>query len=299
MTTAHDILDFLTAQGHDLRLTNEAQADPARAPIETVEVDDTAALGALAWSKRQGAARTFSGTLLLCTEAAVGEPPPVDTSVPARLCSPNPGAVIAVCDRPRLALAQAVWRFFAHLTEDRPGRFQSPAQAEEAEALGAWVRNAFIGPNVRLGAHCAVGCAGMGYERAADGTLVGFPQMGRVIVEPDVDIAAHATVQRGALGETRICKGARIGPHANVGHNVVVGRDVLIAGHAQVGGGARIGDRAVLWQSCAVANGVTIGEGAVIGMGAMVRHDVPAGETWVGNPARPLPPKAVSSCAPR
>lgn len=288
MTTAQEILDYLIAQGHKLRLINEAQADPAATVIETVEVDDTAGPASLAWCKRQGGAHSFSGTMLLCTEAAVGEPPPVDTSVPARLSTPNPHAIIAVCERPRLALAEAVWQFFAHLTEDRPGRFQNPAQAQEAEELGAWVRNAFVGQNVRLGAHCSIGCFGMGYERAADGRLIGFPQMGRVVIEADVDIAAHATIQRGALGETRICKGAKIGPHVNVGHNVIVGRDVLIAGHSQIGGGARIGDRAVLWQSCAIANGVTIGDGAVIGMGAMVRHDVPPGETWVGNPARPL-----------
>jgi len=288
VTTGADILEYLTAQGHELRLTNPEQADPSQCAVETVEVDDTAGLGALAWSKRQGAAHSFGGTLLLCTEAAVGEPPPVDTSVPARLCSPNAAAVIAVCARPRLALAEAVWRFFPHLAEDRPGRFHDKALAERADDLGAWVRNAFLSQHVRLGAHVAIGCAGMGYERRDDGTLVGFPQLGNVMVEPDVDIAAHATIQRGALGETRICRGAKVGPHVNVGHNVYVGPNVLIAGHVQIGGGATIGARAVLWQSCAIANGVTVGEDAVIGMGAQVRHDVPAGETWVGNPARPL-----------
>jgi len=288
MTTAREIVDYLVTRGHGFDFTNEGQADPAQCPVETVEVDDTAGLGALAWSKRRGAAHSFCGTLLLCTEAAVGDPPPVDTSVPARLCSPNDAAVIAVCARPRLALAEAVWRYLPHLTADVPGRFHDKALEGQAEDLGAWVRNAFLSQNVRLGPHVSIGCAGMGYERRDDGTLVGFPQLGKVMVEPDVDIAAHATIQRGALGETRICRGAKIGPHVNVGHNVHIGPDVLIAGHAQIGGGASIGARAVLWQSCAVANGVTVGEGAVIGMGAQVRHDVPAGETWVGNPARPL-----------
>jgi acetyltransferase-like isoleucine patch superfamily enzyme len=288
VTTAQQIIDFLTGQGHELRLANDDQADPAATAVETVEVDDTAGLGALAWSKRQGAARQFAGTLLLCTEEATGEPPPVDTSVPARLLTPDPAAIIAVCKRPRLAIAETVWQFFRGLTDDRPGRFHDAALAARAESLGAWVMNAFVSQNVRLGPHCSIGCAGMGYERRDDGTLVGFPQMGCVLIEPDVDIAAHATIQRGALGETRVCRGARIGPHVNVGHNVHVGRDVLIAGHAQIGGGARIGAGAVLWQSCAIANGVTVGEGAVIGMGAQVRHDVAAGETWVGNPARPL-----------
>lgn len=65
MTTARDILDYLAAQGHELRLTNQAQADPAATVIETVEVDDTAGPASLAWCKRQGAAHSFCGTLLL------------------------------------------------------------------------------------------------------------------------------------------------------------------------------------------------------------------------------------------
>ncbi len=285
MTTAAEILDYLEGQGHALRLAGAPRAKAATVEVRSVEIDATAGGGALAWSKHAGAAAAFGGALLLCTEGAAAEP----------LAETRPAAgatsVVAVCDRPRLALAEAVWRFFSHLVTDEPPEYGSRELAEQAEQLGAWVRNASVAAGVRLGVHCSIGCAGMGYERRSDGRLVGFPQMGRVTIETDVDIAAHATIQRGAIGQTRVRRGAKIGPHVNVGHNVDVGADVLIAGHAQIGGGARIGDRAVLWQSCAIANGVTVGEGAVIGMGAQVLKDVPPGETWVGNPAHPLRPR--------
>ena len=133
-----------------------------------------------------------------------------------------------------------------------------------------------------------IGCSGMGYERDEAGRLVKFPQLGGVVIEDDVDIAAHATVQRGALGDTVLGRGAKIGPHVNVGHGVQVGEDVLIAGHVQIGGGVRIGRAATIWQGAVIANGVTVGERAVIGMSAAVRKNVAPGEVWAGNPARKL-----------
>ena len=141
---------------------------------------------------------------------------------------------------------------------------------------------------MNIGAQAVIGCSGMGYERDGHGRLVKFPQLGGVVIEDDVDVAAHATVQRGALGDTVLRRGAKIGPHVNVGHGVDVGEDVLIAGHAQIGGGVRIGRGATVWQSAVIANGVTVGEGAVIGMSAAVRKDVGPGEVWAGNPARKL-----------
>ena len=146
----------------------------------------------------------------------------------------------------------------------------SPTQAtaEEARRLGAWVMNARLGAGVRLGPRCVIGCEGMGYERAPDGGWVRFPQLGGVLVEDDVHIGAQAVVQRGALGDTVLRRGSRVGPLANVSHNADVGEDVLIAGHAQIGGGARLERGVVVWQAAAIANGVHVGEGAVIGMGA-------------------------------
>ena len=196
--------------------------------------------------------------------------------------------VIVVCRRPRLAMALVVSRFFAHLAADRPPVYADPATALLVDDGRAWVRNTVAGRNVRIEPLATVGCAGMGYERDEQGRLVAFPQLGGVVLEDDVQVAAQAMVQRGAIGDTVVRRGAKVGPHANVGHNAEIGEDCLVAGHAQVGGGVRLGNRAMVWQSAAIANGVAVGEGAVIGMGAMIRADVGRGETWVGNPGRRL-----------
>ena len=246
------------------------------AVLERVTPDATASPGDVAWSRRAEAAAGFRGALL------VG---PAPAPAAADLA---PGATVAACANPRLAMASVIGRFFAHLTADQAPVYVEPALALSVSANEAWVMNARIGRDVSIGPHATIGCSGMGYERDSAGRLVKFPQLGGVLIEDDVDVAAHATIQRGALGDTVLRRGARIGPHVNVGHNVEVGEDVLIAGHAQVGGGARIGTGATIWQSAVVANGVTVGEGSVIGMSAAVRKNVSPGEVWAGNPARKL-----------
>jgi acetyltransferase-like isoleucine patch superfamily enzyme len=234
----------------------------------------TAVIGA----PEPGAATAFRGALLICSpEAAEGLHE-----------APAPGVTVVVSERPRLAMALVVARFFAHLAADAPAVYADPATERLVDDNRAWVRNAVVGRNVRIEPLATVGCSGMGYERDARGRLVPFPQLGRVVLEDDVHIAAQAMVQRGAIGDTVVRRGAKVGPHVNVGHNVEVGEDCLIAGHAQIGGGARLGRGTVVWQSAAVANGVQVGAGAVIGMGAMIRADVGDGEVWVGNPGKRL-----------
>jgi acetyltransferase-like isoleucine patch superfamily enzyme len=247
------------------------------APISAVATDALAARGDLAWSRHPGAAARFQGSLLICSAEAAAEP-----------TEPAAGRAIVVCPRPRLAMALVAARFFAHLADDRPAVYADPATALSVDDGRAWVRNAATGRNVRIGPLATIGCSGMGYERDDQGRLVPFPQLGGVVLDDDVHVAAQAMIQRGAIGDTVVRRGAKVGPHVNVGHNAEIGEDCLIAGHAQIGGGVRLGSRVVVWQSAAIANGVVVGEGAVIGMGAMVRADVKPGETWVGNPGRRL-----------
>ena len=278
MTTAADICAFLEEAGRLRRLVAPTPALPAETPVGGVAPDVGAGPGDLAWSRVPSAWIAFRGALLLA--------PATDADLdayPAR-----PGRVLVVCDEPRLAMAQVIERFFAHLAVDREPELADPDAAAEIARLGAWVMNARLGRGVLLGPHCTIGCSGMGYERAPDGRWVRFPQLGGVVVEDDVHIAAHATVQRGALGDTLLRRGVRIGPHANISHNVEIDEDVLVAGHAQVGGGARIGRGAIIWQGAVIANGVMLGAGAVVGMGSAVLQDVPARQVWAGNPARKI-----------
>jgi acetyltransferase-like isoleucine patch superfamily enzyme len=293
--TAAAVAALLRELGQLQALITAAGDDPGRIELAKVTRDAAAGPGDMAWSRCAEAAAGFRGALLLCPEAAEPGPdgaasaaPSSDAARPAAPVVPPAGTAIAVCANPRLAMAAVIEHFFGHLAADAEPAYADPALADAVARADAWVKNARVGRNVTIGAHAVIGCSGMGYERDADGRLTKFPQLGGVVIEDDVDVAAHATVQRGALGDTILRHGAKIGPHVNVGHGVDVGENVLIAGHAQVGGGARILRGATIWQSAVIANGVTVGEGAVIGMSAALRKDVGPGEVWAGNPARRL-----------
>ena len=274
--SAAEVVRYLAETGQLQECVTTRDDGGEGAVLERVAPDAVAGPGDVAWSRRPEAAASFRGALL------VG---PAPAPAAADLA---PGATVAACANPRLAMASVIGRFFAHLTADQAPVYAEPALARSVAANQAWVMNARLGRDVSIGQHATIGCSGMGYERDSEGRLVKFPQLGGVLIEDDVDVAAHATIQRGALGDTIIRRGARIGPHVNVGHNVEIGEDALVAGHAQVGGGVRIGKGATIWQSAVIANGVNVGEGAVIGMSAAVRKNVGAGEVWAGNPARKL-----------
>jgi UDP-3-O-[3-hydroxymyristoyl] glucosamine N-acyltransferase len=273
--SAAEVARFLKEIGQLETLATAVGDDPEGILLTGVSSHVQARPGDLAWSRAaEGAA--FRGGLLICPA-----PPPASTELAK-------GSAVAACVAPRLAMAQVLGRFFAELSVDREPVYADPGLAAMVAANLSWVKNATVGPGVTIAQHVAIGCGGMGYERDADGRLAAFPQLGGVVLEADVDVGAHATIQRGALGDTVIHRGAKIGPHVNVGHGAEIGEDVLVAGHAQIGGGSHIGRGTVVWQSAVIANRVTIGDGAVVGMAAAVRKDVGAGEVWAGNPARRL-----------
>ncbi len=274
--TAAEVVRFLEETGRLEALVSAPGGDPGRIALTGVSGDVGAGPGDLAWRRAPVAsAADATAGLLICAG-----PAPQD--------EPAAGRVVAVCAAPRLAMAEVLDRFFSELGGDRDPVYAEPELAETVARNQSWVRNATVGPRVKIAQHVVIGCSGMGYERDADGRLVGFPQLGGVVLEADVDVAAHASVQRGALRDTVVRRGAKIGPHVNVGHNADIGEDVLVAGHAQLGGGCRLGARVVVWQSATIANGVSVGDDAVIGMGACLRKNVGPGETWAGNPARRL-----------
>lgn len=109
---------------------------------------------------------------------------------------------------------------------------------------------------------------------------------GSVTIGPDVHVGPLTTVMRGAVGDTIIARGCRIGHGVNIGHDVEIGEYTLVIAHASIAGWCRIGRMVRIDMGALVKNRITIGDGARIGMGAVVICDVPAGETWAGCPAR-------------
>lgn len=139
----------------------------------------------------------------------------------------------------------------------------------------------------KVHASAVVGAEGQGYEWNGL-AWEKMPQLGGVVIEEDVEVGAHCTIMRGALSDTIVRAGTKIGNGVNVGHGAEIGEHCLITAHVTIGGSAVLGSEVTVWMGAIVANKVRIGDNAVIGAGSVVLHDVPAGETWVGNPARRL-----------
>jgi UDP-N-acetylglucosamine acyltransferase len=101
-------------------------------------------------------------------------------------------------------------------------------------------------------------------------------------------IEALVTVDAGLFRPTSIGSRTWLMKKVHVGHDAIIGMGCEIAPLTSVGGEVMIGDRVKVGQGATFKPRVVVGSDAVIGMGAVVTKNVPAGETWVGNPARKL-----------
>jgi len=149
-----------------------------------------------------------------------------------------------------------------------------------------------LGDRVIVQAGAVLGSAGFGYVRDRQtGRYEQFPQLGRLVIEDDVEIGANSTIDRGALDETRIRRGTKIDNLVHVGHNVDIGEDVVIAAQTGVSGSVHIEKNVVVGGQVGIADHVRIEEGAILG----AQSGIPSkkvirgkGVVFWGTPARPI-----------
>ena len=151
---------------------------------------------------------------------------------------------------------------------------------------GASITHALIGDRVIIHAGVRIGQDGFGYIPGKSHLKV--PQLGRVIVQDDVEIGAGTTVDRGGGRDTTIGEGTKIDNLVHIAHNVSIGRHCLIAGHAALSGSVTLGDGVMLGGKVGISDHVSIGDRGQLIAGSGLMHDLPAGERWGGAPAKPL-----------
>jgi UDP-3-O-[3-hydroxymyristoyl] glucosamine N-acyltransferase len=152
---------------------------------------------------------------------------------------------------------------------------------------GAVIRFALIGDRVKIAANVVIGEPGFGVAAGPLG-LLDIPQLGRVILQDAVSIGAHTCVDRGAFDDTVIGENTKIDNLVQIAHNVVIGRNTVIAGLCGLSGSCVVGDGVQIGGQVGLADHVMIGNGARIGATSGVMHEVPAGQSWLGTPARPV-----------
>jgi len=219
--------------------------------------------------------------------------------------------VILVVENPKLAVAKVGNRFF--VKRPQPGIHPSAVVHPEAK-LG---KNVFVGPNATVG-KCTIGddvmihanavicdgiiiknnviikpgavlgSGGFGFEHNQNSELIKFPQVGNLIIEDNVEIGSNSTIDKGSLSNTIIGNGSKISSQCHISHNVILGKNVVITANVMISGSTIIEDNVWIAPNATLRGHRKIGKESIIGMGSVVTKDVPAGETWIGNPARKL-----------
>ena len=298
-------------------------ADPARvignvAPLDAARAGDLVFLDNPRYAEALKATR--AGAALVAPRFAASTPPgcaALVTPQPYRAIAEvlgrlfpaalRPGSVFGMADVSPAAHVHASARLEPGVAVD-PGAVVGPgAEVGAGTLIGP---GAVVGPDVRIGRNCVVGanatvfCAlvgdrvilhpgvhigqdGFGFAMGPHGHLK-VPQVGRVIIQDDVEIGAGSCVDRGANRDTVIGEGTKIDNLVQIGHNASIGRHCVIVAHAGVSGSSVLEDFVALGAKAGVAGHLRIGAGAQIAAMAGVMNDVPAGARWGGAPAKSI-----------
>ncbi len=149
-----------------------------------------------------------------------------------------------------------------------------------------------LGDRVIVHAGAVLGSDGFGYVRdPSNGRYEKFPQVGRLVIEDDVEIGANTTIDRGALDETRIGRGTKVDNLVHIGHNCRLGENVVIAAQTGLSGSIVIENDVVLGGQVGIGEHARIEEGVMLGgQGGVLPNKVLRGKgvAFWGTPAQPV-----------
>ena len=144
-----------------------------------------------------------------------------------------------------------------------------------------------IGDRVMIHPNSVIGSDGFGFLQIA-GHNVKIPQVGRVIIEDDVEIGALCTINRAALDETVIGRGTKIDDHVHLAHGVKIGEDVIMCGQVGLAGGVTVGNQVMLGPRAGSVDHIVIGDKARLMGGTQAAKNLPGGKDYGGTPAMPV-----------
>jgi UDP-3-O-[3-hydroxymyristoyl] glucosamine N-acyltransferase len=145
-----------------------------------------------------------------------------------------------------------------------------------------------IGDNVIIHSGAVIGKPGFGFERDENNHWIAFPQIGRVVIEDDVEIGGNTVIDRGALEDTVIGNGTKIDNLVHVAHSVKIGKSCILVACVQTGGSDTFGDNTWIGPNSSLIQNIKIGNNCLAGVGSVIVKDLPDGTTVAGNPAMPM-----------
>ena len=142
-----------------------------------------------------------------------------------------------------------------------------------------------LGDRVVVQNGAVIGSDGFGFAPREDGTYYKIRQTGRVVIEDDVEIGANTTIDRAAVGETVIGRGAKLDNLVQIGHGSRVGPHSVVAAQAGLAGSTQLGQRVMVGGQVGFAGHQTIGDAAVVTAQSGVHGDLEPGKVVSGSPA--------------
>ncbi|EAU42772.1 UDP-3-O-[3-hydroxymyristoyl] glucosamine N-acyltransferase [Fulvimarina pelagi HTCC2506] len=315
--TIAEIADFIGAEIRnapqwDRRMTGVASLDEARpndvAFFDNVRYADSLGAtraGCVILSERYGSRPVPEGTAALVTKRADQAFASVGRMLfPMALAPQCVSGETGVSDR---AFVDASARLEAGVTVEPFAVIGPGVEIGSGTIIGA---NATVASGCRIGRDCRIGANvslshtlignrviihpgvragqdGFGYVAGPSG-LMKTVQIGRVVIQDDVEIGANTTIDRGAIRDTVIGEGTKIDNQVQVAHNVVIGRHCVIVGQVGLSGSCTLGDGVMIGGQSGVNGHVKVGDGAQIAAISTVQNDVPPGVRWGGAPAKPV-----------
>jgi UDP-3-O-[3-hydroxymyristoyl] glucosamine N-acyltransferase len=143
-----------------------------------------------------------------------------------------------------------------------------------------------LGDRVILHGGAVIGADGFGYT-VSGGRVVKIPQVGRVLIEDDVEIGANTTIDRARFDQTVIGRGVKIDNLVQIAHNVRIGENTVIVSLCAVAGSTTLGKNCRLGGQVAIDGHLTIGDNVIIAAKSGVTKDWPANSVISGFPAQP------------
>jgi UDP-3-O-[3-hydroxymyristoyl] glucosamine N-acyltransferase len=147
--------------------------------------------------------------------------------------------------------------------------------------------HAIVGKNVIIHRGVHIGQDGFGFAMGKGGHIK-VPQLGRVIIEDNVEIGSGTCIDRGTGPDTIIGEGSKIDNLVQIGHNVHIGKQSILVSQSGIAGSTRIGDGVILGGQVGIAGHLKIGNGARVAAQGGVMVDIPAGASYGGSPAVPV-----------
>lgn len=141
-----------------------------------------------------------------------------------------------------------------------------------------------IGNRVIIHNGAVIGSDGFGYLQDKDRSHIKIPQVGRVIIEDDVEVGANTAIDRATLGETIIKKGTKIDNLVQIAHNVEIGQNSILAGQVGIAGSTKIGKNVIMGGQVGVRDHIKIEDNVIVAGKGGVAKDIPANSIVAGIP---------------